>query len=53
MGQDLARFELKIICARLMQFVTFGDSGSEVNAGGYNVTDTNKPRKIGVTIIFD
>jgi cytochrome P450 len=53
MGQDLARFELKVICARLMQFVTFGDGGPEVNAGGYNVTDTNKPKKLGVTIMFD
>jgi cytochrome P450 len=53
MGQDLARFELKVICARLMQFVTFGDGGPEVNAGGYDVTDTNKPKHIGVTIIFD
>jgi cytochrome P450 len=53
MGQDLARFELKIICARLMQFVTFGDGGPELNAGGHDVTDTNKPRKIGVTITFD
>ena len=53
MGQDLARFELKIICARLMQFVTFGDGGEELNSGGYDVTDTNKPRQLGVTVIFD
>ncbi|CAF1075692.1 unnamed protein product [Rotaria sordida] len=53
MGQDLARFELKIICARLMQFVTFGDGGPELNAGGYDVTDTIKPKKLAVTIIFD
>jgi cytochrome P450 len=53
MGQDLARFKLKIICARLMQFVTFGDGGPELNAGGYEVTDTNKPKKLGVTITFD
>lgn len=46
MGQDLARFGLKIICARLMQSVTFGDGGPEVNAGGYDVTDSIKPRKI-------
>ncbi|CAF1016470.1 unnamed protein product [Rotaria sordida] len=32
-GQDLARFELKVIAARLMQQVTFGDGGPEVNAG--------------------
>lgn len=53
MGQDLARFELKVICARLMQFVTFGDGGPELNAGGYEVTDTNKPKKLGVTLTFD
>lgn len=53
MGQDLARFELKVICARLMQFVSFGDGGPILNAGGYDVTDTNKPRKIGVTVRFD
>ncbi|CAF3835859.1 unnamed protein product [Rotaria sordida] len=53
MGQDLARFELKIICARLMQFVTFGDGGPELNAGGYDVTDTIKPKKLAVTITFD
>lgn len=53
MGQELARFELKIICARLMQFVTFGDGGPELNAGGYDVTDTNKPKHLGVTITFD
>ena len=52
MGQDLARFELKVICARLMQFVTFGDGGPELNAGGYDITDTNKPAKIAVTITF-
>ena len=53
MGQELARFELKIICARLMQFVTFGDGGPELNAGGYDVTDTNKPKHLCVTITFD
>jgi len=53
MGQDLARIELKIIFTRLMQFVTFGDGGPELNAGGYDVAETNKPRKIGVTITFD
>ena len=53
MGQDLARFELKIICARLMQFVTFGDGGPELIAGGYDVTDTIKPKKLAVTITFD
>ena len=52
MGQDLAKFELKIICARLMQFVIFVDGGSEVNAGGFDVTDTNRPRKIGVKVHF-
>ena len=53
MGQDLARFELKIVCARLIQFVTFGDGGPLLNAGGYVLTDTNKPKSVGVMISFD
>ncbi|CAF1178689.1 unnamed protein product [Adineta steineri] len=53
MGQDLARLELKLICARLMQFVSFGDGGNEVNSGGYDVANVNKPKKIGVTVRFD
>jgi len=52
-GQDLARFELKVIAARLMQFVTFGDGGPEVNSGGHLTNVTIKPRHIGVTINFD
>ncbi|CAF0737712.1 unnamed protein product [Adineta steineri] len=52
-GQDLARFELKIIIARLMQHVTFGDGGPEVNAGGHLQTATILPKHIGVTIQFE
>lgn len=52
-GKDLARFALKIICARLMQHVTFGDGGPEVNSGGYKQTDTIIPKKMGVIITFD
>ena len=52
-GQDLARLELKAICARLIQHVTFGDGGPDVNAGGYTQTDTILPKHIGVTINFD
>jgi cytochrome P450 len=52
-GQDFARFELKTICARLMQHVTFGDGGNQLNAGGYKQTDTLLPKHIGVTITFD
>lgn len=52
-GQDLARFELKVIIARLMQHVTFGDGGSQVNAGGHLQTVTIAPKKVGVTIQFD
>jgi cytochrome P450 len=52
-GQDLARFELKVIAARLMQYVTFGDGGPELNAGGYINGLTVKPKKVGVTIEFD
>ncbi len=52
-GQDFARLELKAICARLMQHVSFGDGGEKLNAGGYKQTDTILPKHIGVTIIFD
>ena len=52
-GQDLAQFELKLIAARLMQYVTFGDGGPEVNAGGYLQHLTIGPRYVGVTITFD
>jgi cytochrome P450 len=51
-GQDLARFELKVIAARLMQQVTFGDGGSEVNAGGHLTRLTIMPKYVGVTIEF-
>ncbi|CAF3951719.1 unnamed protein product, partial [Rotaria sp. Silwood1] len=52
-GQDLARFELKVITARLMQYVTFGDGGAQVNAGGYIQGITVVPKHVGVTIEFD
>ncbi|CAF1385866.1 unnamed protein product [Rotaria sp. Silwood1] len=52
-GQDLARLELKAIAARLMQLVTFGDGGPEVNAGGHSLKLTIMPKKVGVTITFD
>ncbi|CAF4324752.1 unnamed protein product, partial [Adineta steineri] len=52
-GQDLARFELKVTIARLMQHVTFGDGGPEVNAGGHLQTATILPKHIGVTIQFE
>ena len=52
-GQDLARFELKVIAARLLQYVTFIDGGSEVNAGGYLLKLTIIPKHVGVIIKFD
>ncbi|CAF4996549.1 unnamed protein product, partial [Rotaria sp. Silwood1] len=52
-GQDLARFELKVILARLMQYVTFGDGGPEVNAGGHLQKMTIMPKYVGITIKFD
>ncbi|CAF3829220.1 unnamed protein product [Rotaria sordida] len=52
-GQDLARFELKVIIARLMQHVTFIDGGPEVNAGGQVQGLTVMPKYIGVKIKFD
>jgi cytochrome P450 len=52
-GKELAQFELKLIAARLMQYVTFGDGGSELNAGGHLTGVTIMPRHVGVTINFD
>jgi cytochrome P450 len=52
-GQDLGRFELKVIAARLMQQVTFGDGGPKVNAGGHVVRLGTGPKYVGVTIDFD
>ena len=52
-GQDLARLELKVILARLMQCVTFIDGGPEVNAGGHLQKLAIAPKHIGVTIKFN
>ena len=52
-AQDLARFELKLITARLMQCITFGDGGPEVNAGGHRTVITTMPKHVGVTIQYD
>ena len=52
-GQDLARFELKVIAARLMQHVTFGDGGAQINSGGYVQKMITIPKNVGVTITFD
>jgi cytochrome P450 len=52
-GQELARLELKAIIARLMQNVTFGDGGPELNAGGHFERITTQPHRVGVTIEFD
>ncbi|CAF1277876.1 unnamed protein product [Rotaria sp. Silwood1] len=52
-GQDLARLALKAITARLMQHVTFGCGGPEVNAGGHSSKITLTPKNVGVTITFD
>ena len=51
-GQELARFELKVIAARLMQNVTFGDGGPKINSGGETLTLAVTPARIGVTIQF-
>lgn len=52
-GQDLARFTLKAVCARLMQCVTFGDGGGELNSGGYEQKETLSPKNVAVTVTFD
>ncbi|CAF4647709.1 unnamed protein product [Rotaria sp. Silwood1] len=53
LGQELARFELKVILARMLQQVTFGDGGPEVNAGGSIQSLTIMPKHVGVTIEFN
>lgn len=53
MGQDLARFELKVIMARLMQYVTFGDGGPLVNTAEQMTKFCIIPKHVGVTITFD
>ncbi|CAF3319581.1 unnamed protein product [Rotaria sp. Silwood2] len=52
-GQDLAQLELKVILIRLMQYITFGDGGPEVNAGGHLQKMTVIPKHVGVTIKYD
>ncbi|CAF1013706.1 unnamed protein product [Adineta steineri] len=51
-GQDLARFELKVIIARMMQQVTFIDGGPTVNSGGHITSMTILPKNVGVGIEF-
>ncbi|CAF1278630.1 unnamed protein product [Adineta steineri] len=51
-GQDLARFELKVIIARMMQQVTFIDGGPTVNSGGHITSMTILPKHVGVGIEF-
>ncbi|CAF3291721.1 unnamed protein product [Rotaria sp. Silwood2] len=51
-GQDLARFELKMIIARMLQQVTFGDDGQKVNSGGHVTGLTITLKNVGVTIEF-
>ena len=53
MGQELAQFELKVIAARLMQQLTFGDGGAQINAGGFYSRITVMPSRVGVTVHFD
>ena len=52
-ARDLALFELKVIAARLMQCVTFGDAGEQSNAGGHLPRITVMPKHVGVTLQFD
>ncbi|CAF1273390.1 unnamed protein product [Didymodactylos carnosus] len=52
-GQDLARFELKIIVVRLMQFITFVDGGEIENSGGLSQRITCTPKNMAVYVKFD
>ncbi|CAF4089072.1 unnamed protein product [Rotaria sp. Silwood2] len=51
-GQDLARFAFKLIVARIMQQITFGDEGSDINSGGHVTRLVVTPKHVGVTIEF-
>lgn len=52
-GQDLAPLELKTIAVRLMQHVTFGDGGEQLNRGEHLQQFTILPKYVAVTISFD
>lgn len=52
-AKDLAQFELKVVAARLMQCLTFGDAGESVNSGGHYARITIMPKCVGVTVHFD
>ena len=52
-GQDLALFQLKVIAARLMQYVTFGDGGLDLNPSEYTRDPSLRPKRVGVTVNFD
>ncbi|CAF5059869.1 unnamed protein product, partial [Rotaria sp. Silwood1] len=49
----LAKFKLKLVAARLMQYITFGDADPNLNADRHLASVTIKPRHVGVTISFD
>ena len=51
-GQDLARFQFKVVAARIMQRMTFGDGGPKVNSGGHLTRTTVMPKNVGVTFNF-
>jgi len=53
MGQDFARFQLKLIIARLMQHVTFLDDYPQMNTGGYITKFSTLPKNLSVNITFD
>ncbi|CAF3746745.1 unnamed protein product [Rotaria sp. Silwood1] len=50
-GQELARFELKLIMVRLMQYVTFEDTPG--NTGGHAQRMTIAPKNLAVYVRFD
>ncbi|CAF3364494.1 unnamed protein product [Rotaria sp. Silwood2] len=52
-GQDVARFELKVILATLIPHFTFIHGGSDVNTGGHGQRLSVIPKYIGVKIKFD
>ncbi|CAF2786206.1 unnamed protein product [Rotaria sp. Silwood2] len=52
-GQELAWLELKTIVTRLMQRVTFEDTGMEDNSGGYDQQMLCYPKHLAVNVRVD
>jgi cytochrome P450 len=52
-GQELAWLELKTIVVRMMQRVTFEDTGMKDNSGGYDQQMLCYPRHLAIHVRVD